>query len=264
VAVNLSVVILAFNEEESLEAVVHEINSVLQTLGREYEVMIVNDGSTDDTGVIADRLARQNPWIRVIHHQTNRGLGEAYRTGFASAQGELITFFAADGEIPAATIKEFTSLMDKADMVLGYLPRRNASLLAKSLSKAERMLLWLLFGSFPKFQGVFMVRRELLNELELKSKGRGWTVVMELIIRASRGGYKIVSAPTEMRPRMSGKSKVKNLPTILDNLRQVFALRLYLGKRQPGFSGLRAERNGYIRFRRYLIRIDRSFRHLRQ
>lgn len=249
-ALSLSVVILAFNEEESLEAVVHEITSVLQTLGREYEVIIVDDGSTDDTGAIADRLARENLRVRVAHHPINKGLGEAYRTGFALAQGDLITFFAADGEIPAAAIKEFIPLMDKSDMVLGYLPRRKSSLLAKSLSKAERMLFWLLFGSFPKFQGVFMLRRALLNELELKCRGRGWTVVMELIIRASRGGYKIVSAPTEMRPRMSGKSKVKNLATIWDNLRQVFALRCYLGKRQAGFSGLQAERNGSIRLRR--------------
>lgn len=251
-ALSISVVVLAFNEEESLKAVVHEINSVLQTLGREYEVIIVDDGSTDGTGSIADRLAKETARIRVVHHPINKGLGEAYRTGFALAQGDLITFFAADGEIPAATIKEFTPLMDKADMVLGYLPhRRNSSLLAKSLSKAERMLFWLLFGSFPKFQGVFMLRRTLLSQLELTSRGRGWTVVMELIIRASRGGYRIVSAPTAMRPRMSGKSKVKNLATIWDNLRQVFALRLYLGKRQPGLLDSSAERKGSIRLRRY-------------
>jgi glycosyltransferase involved in cell wall biosynthesis len=235
---DLSVVVLAFNEAENLDAAVCEIHSVLQTIGRSYEVLIVNDGSTDDTGANADRIAGQNPAIRVVHHSINKGLGEAYRTGFASAQGDLITFFAADGEIPAVAIKTFTPLMDQADMVLGYLPRRNSSLLAKSLSKAERLLFWLLFGSFPKFQGVFMLRRTLLSQLELRSRGRGWTIVMELIIRASRGGYRIVSAPTEMRPRMSGKSKVKNLATILDSLRQVLALRRYLGKRQAGFPGV--------------------------
>jgi len=238
VALSISVVILAFNEEASLEAVVDEIDAVLRTIGRDYEIIIVDDGSTDDTGAIADRLARENLRLRVAHHGVNKGLGEAYITGFALAQGDVITFFAADGEIPATTIKEFTPLMDKVDMVLGYLPRRKASLFAKSLSKAERMLLWLLFGSFPKFQGVFMLRRMLLSQLELRSRGRGWTVVMELIIRASRGGYRIVSAPTEMRPRMSGKSKVKNLATICDSLRQVFALRRYLGKRQARLPGL--------------------------
>jgi hypothetical protein len=86
----------------------------------------------------------------------------------------------------------------------------------------------LLFGSLPRFQGVLMFRRSLLDELELKSTGRGWTVLMELIIRASRGGYRLVSVPTEMRPRMSGKSKVNNLRTIWANLKQVFALRRHL------------------------------------
>jgi glycosyltransferase involved in cell wall biosynthesis len=243
VALGLSVVVLAFNEAENVEAVVHEIHSVLQAIGRNHEVVIVDDGSTDDTGAIADRIARQNPAIRVVHHATNKGLGEAYRTGFASAQGDLITCFAADGEIPATAIKEFTLLMDQADMVLGYLPRRKSSLLAKSLSKAERLLFWLLFGSFPKFQGVFMFKRTLLSQVELRSRGRGWTIVMELIIRASRAGFRIVSAPTEMRPRMSGKSKVKNLPTILDSLRQVFALRRYLGKRPGLLRDFRAQRN---------------------
>jgi glycosyltransferase involved in cell wall biosynthesis len=234
VPLELSVVILAFNEAESLETVVHEISSVLQTVGRSYEIVIVNDGSTDGTANIADNIKTDNHAVRVVHHPTNQGLGEAYRTGFASAQGEAITFFAADGEIPASVIKDFMPLIDRADMVLGYLPRRKSSLVARSLSKAERLLFWLLFGPFPKFQGVFMFRRILLSELELTSRGRGWTVVMELIIRASRGGYRILSAPTEMRPRLSGESKVKNLPTILDNLRQVLALRRYLGKRQAG------------------------------
>ena len=237
-ALNLSVVILAFNEQESLEAVFHELASVLQIVGCEYEVLMVDDGSTDKTGAIADRLAKEHPAVRVAHHPVNQGLGEAYRTGLAFARGEFITFFAADGEIPAATIKEFLSLMEQADMVLGYLPRRNASLLAKGLSKAERMLFWLLFGSFPRFQGLFMLRRTLLNQFELRSRGRGWMVVMELIIRASRSGCRIVSAPTEMRPRMGGKSKVKNFRTVCDSLRQVFALRGYLGKRQSGFPGL--------------------------
>jgi hypothetical protein len=73
-----------------------------------------------------------------------------------------------------------------------------------------------------------MFRRNILDELEIRSTGRGWAVLMELIIRASRGGYKIVSVPTEMRPRMSGTSKIKNFSTIWANLKQVLALTRYL------------------------------------
>jgi glycosyltransferase involved in cell wall biosynthesis len=224
----VSVVVPAFDEEESLKAVVEEIVSVLHTLQREYEVLIVDDGSQDQTPSIADQLARENGRIRVIHHRTNMGLGEAYRTGFANAHGDLITVFAGDGEIPAVTIGDFVPAMANVDLILGYLPERKCSLLAKGLSKAERLLLGLLFGAFPKFQGVFMLRRGLLEELDLRSRGRGWTVVMELIIRACRGGYRIVSMPTKARPRMGGKSKVRNLSTVLDNLRQVVALRWHL------------------------------------
>ncbi len=224
----ISIIVMAFNEANSLEVVVREIDSVLTELGRAYEVIIVDDGSSDGTQAIADQLAREMGRVRVVHHETNQGLGGVYTTGFAHAQGDFVTFFAADGQLPATIIKQFIPLMDNADMVLGYLPNRNSSLLAKSLSKAERVLYRLLFGPLPNFQGALMFRRTLLNKLELKSTGRGWAVVMELIIRASRAGYRLVSVPTEMRPRISGKSKVNNLPTICANLKQAIALHRYL------------------------------------
>jgi len=225
---SVTVVIMAFNEAGSLAVVVREIKSILSELGQTQEVLIVDDGSSDGSGAIADQLAKELATVRVIHHQTNQGLGGVYRTGFAHAQGNFVTFFPADGQFPAAIIKRFVPFMDNADMVLGYLPNRKSSLLAKSLSKAERILFGLLFGQSPKFQGVFMLRRTMLEELELKSNGRGWSVVMELIIQASRKEYRLVSVPTEMRPRMSGKSKVNNLPTIWANLKEAFALRSYL------------------------------------
>jgi glycosyltransferase involved in cell wall biosynthesis len=226
VAIHLSVIVPAFEEEQSLGAVVEEVVSILEALGNIYELIVVDDGSRDATGAIAEQLAKGNPTVRVIHHPVNKGLGEVYRTGFALARGEFITFIPADGEIPAANLKSFMPLMGQADLVLGSFPNRGISF----LSKAERILFWLLFGPLPKFQGIFMFRRTLLNEIELKSSGRGWMVMMELIIRASRSGFTIASVPTEMRPRMSGKSKVRNLPNIWVNLKQVIALRLYLSR----------------------------------
>ncbi len=223
----ISVVIMAFNEANSLKTVVREIDSVLNELERPYEVVIVDDGSSDGTEVIADQLAKKIARVRVVHHEVNQGLGGVYRTGFAQVRGDFITFFPADGQMPANIIKQFVPLMDNKDVVLGYLPKQD-SILAKTLSFAERVLYTLLFGRLPKFKGVFMVRRALLDELELKSTGRGWAVVVELFIRASRGGYRLMSVPTEIRPRMSGESKVNNFHTIWANLKQMFALRFYL------------------------------------
>lgn len=225
---DLSVVVMAYNEDSNLEVTVTEIDEVLKELGRSYEVIIINDGSSDRTGEIANRLGQQMERAKVVHHETNQGLGGVYRTGFVHAQGEFVTFFPADGQFPATIIKQFVSSMSKVDMTLGYLPNRDSSLLAKFLSKGERVLYSLLFGSMPEFQGILMFKRALLTELELKSTGRGWAVLMELIIRTYKGGYRVTSIPTEMRPRISGRSKVNNARTIWANIKQVVALRFYL------------------------------------
>ena len=219
---------MAYDEANALEKVVKEIYSVAKNLGKSFEIIIVNDGSSDKTGVIADQLTKKIEKIRVIHHKVNKGLGEVYRTGFANAKGEYITFFPADGQFPATIIKQFFLLMNNADMVLGYLPKRECPYLAQWLSFAEKAFYRLLFGPIPKFQGIFMLKREALKGLELKAMGRAWTVVIELIIRASRNKYKIISVPTEIRPRMSGKSKVINFTNIWMNFWQMVMLRFNL------------------------------------
>jgi len=221
----ISVVVMAFNEAGSLESAIREIDTVLCELGRPYEILIVDDGSSDGTGKIADCLAKKSGNIKVIHHETNKGLGEAYKTGFLNTRGNLITFFPADMQFPVGIIKQFVPLMDNADMVLGYIPDRKGSLLAKSLSACERILYRILFGPLPRFQGIVMFKRMLLDELRLRSEGRSWTVLMELIVRAQKAGYRIVSVPTGFRPRVEGRSKVNNFVTIWANLNQVFALR---------------------------------------
>jgi glycosyltransferase involved in cell wall biosynthesis len=222
---DISVVVMAYNEAPSLEPVVREIVGVLAGLHRPYEVVIVDDGSADGTSTVADRLAGSVPGLRAVHHPVNLGLGGVYRTGFASARGTFVTFFPADGQFPATIIEQFRSLIGEADMVLGYLPQGKRSLLAKTLSRVERLIYRCLFGPMPKFQGVLMFRRALLDAMVLRSQGRGWAVLMELILRTSRQGYRITSAPTALRPRQSGQSKVNNFRTAWANFRQVLALR---------------------------------------
>lgn len=221
----ITVFLMAFNEADNLPTVAAEIHNVLLSLKQPFDLCILDDGSSDGTGAIADKLAAQLPGIRVIHHSENLGLGGVYRSGFRSGRGEFVTFFPADGQFPASIIGQFLPLIENRDLILGYLPRRPRSLLARFLSFSERVLYTVLFGPMPRFQGIFMIRREVLERLPLKSTGRGWTIVMELILRAARGKYRIKSAPTEIRPRMSGQSKVNNLRTIRSHLQQIAMLR---------------------------------------
>jgi len=224
VPLRLTVVVMAYDEVCSLEGVVDEIRAEADATGVDYEILIIDAGSGDGTGALADALADRWPRVRAHHHEPNQGLGGVYRTGFAEARGELLTYFPADAQFPAGIIGTFLPLMDAHDMVLGYLPQRDDALTAKLLSGAERVLYRVLFGGFPRFQGIMMLRTALLRELSLVSDGRGWAVVMELILRADRGGYRLRSEPTGWRPRAHGYSKVNNVRTIAANLAQLAAL----------------------------------------
>lgn len=229
----VSIVVMAYNEASSLEIVVNEILAFLnQKIKLDYELIIIDDGSTDETGSIAKQLAQINNSIRLIRHSTNLGLGGVYRTGFAESRFDLLTFLPADGQFPPSVIARFIPLLEQFDMVLGYTPERKGPLLSKALSLAERILYRLLFGQIPNFQGVLMFKRSILNQIELKSSGRGWAIILELVIRASREHYKLISIPIEVRPRISGKSKVNNIKTILANLKQAFLLRNYLNSKE--------------------------------
>jgi glycosyltransferase involved in cell wall biosynthesis len=228
----LTVVVMAFNEAENLDPVVRDIHASLsgltdppgRTPGPRHELLIVDDGSKDGTGPLADRLAGELPGVRVIHHGRNRGLGGVYRTGFAEAAGDLLTFFPADGQFSPSILKTFFPLMADQDLVLGYLPGRDPSILAKVLSGLERFLYRLLFGYMPRFQGVFMLRRGVLPALSLESDGYGWGVVTEMMIKVHRRGFRVLSVPIGALPRRSGQSKVRNARTIWVNLKQALVL----------------------------------------
>jgi dolichol-phosphate mannosyltransferase len=238
----LTVAVLAYNERASLAAVCDELALAMASLSRPSELLIVDDGSNDGTGEAAEqwtaRYQTANPGeagsvtVRVLHHVHNLGLGGGYRTGFAEANGEYLSFFPADGQFdPAEILPRFVAELDGgADLVLGYLPHRKSSPLAKGLSAAERVLYAAMFGSFPRFQGILMIRTAIVRTTPLVSQGRGWAVVMELILRTARSGARVVNVPNTLRPRQSGQSKVNNWRTIVANLRQVVPLWRALGR----------------------------------
>ena len=219
---------MTYNEIESLSPVAEELLGVLRGLGVPFELLIVDDGSTDGSGALADSIARLNPEVSVIHHAENLGLGGVYRSGFDNARGRFLTFFPADGQFPASILRDFCGSAESADLVLGYLPSRPGAPLAKALSGAERLLFRVLVGRIPRFQGVFMLRRELLQRISLASRGRGWGILMEMIVRVSGTGCRVTSQPTAYRPRVAGRSKVMNGRTVVSNFRQLLELRRVL------------------------------------
>lgn len=225
---DVSIIVMAYNEAATLSGVLCEIDAAMHSCASSYEVVVVDDGSSDGTDRVADEAAHRLSSVTVLHHPTNLGIGEVYHSGFQAATGTYLTFLPADGQFPASIVTDFMPLMRNADLVLGYLPDIRRSPAATVLSWMERSLYWVMFGPLPPFQGIMMFRRTMLEELGVKPGGRGWGVLMEIVVRAKRAGLKIVSVPTSLRPRISGKSKVNNLRSIRANLDQAVALWLSL------------------------------------
>lgn len=224
----ISVIVMAYNEVESVVTVTRDLHAVLSALTVPFELLLVDDGSSDGTSQAVESLAGELPSVRTVHHPENRGLGGVYRTGFSEARGDFITFFPADGQFEAGLVAEFFSLISSHDLVLGTLPKRQGSL-GKILSLTERRLYRALIGSMPEFQGIFMIRKAVLDTVPLLSAGRGWGIVMELILRVFRANqYRIVNHPTRLLPRRFGHSKANTWRNIVANMRQLLMLRRLL------------------------------------
>lgn len=228
---------MAYNEGQSVRGVLEELDAEMADSGYRHETIVVDDGSTDATRAEALAYAGGRGHVRVLSHPRNRGIGEVYRTGFAAATGTNISFLPADGQFPAGIIREFVPLMRSYDLVLGYLPNRRSSPLAAAFSRIERLMYRVLFGRLPDFQGILMFRRGSLESLGVCVGGRGWQMLMDLIVRAQRAGYRIVSVPNELRPRAAGTSKVTNVRHVWANLRQAARLRWRLWRHPVGKAG---------------------------
>lgn len=222
---SLTVVIMLYNERATVEAVVESAVAQLKELPvASPEVVVVDDGSTDGSEDVARDLAAKHPMVRVIRHPENEGLGGVYRTGFREARSTFVTFLPADGQFPARNIARFWPLAPAHDLMTGYLDGTRTPA-ERLLSAIERLLVRLWLGPMPRFQGLFMIRRERLARLGLRSEGRGWQIVTEMLLRATRDGARTTSIPTEFLPRAHGVSKVRNSSTIFRNVQQLIALR---------------------------------------
>jgi glycosyltransferase involved in cell wall biosynthesis len=208
----VSIFFPAYNEEGNIEGSVQSAVSVLSELCSDYEVLIVNDASTDHTGEIADNLAKSNPKIRVVHHPENRQLGGAMRTGFAEAKKEFVFYVDADNPVDLKDLGRALNLMDgadstgKADVVVGYRLNRDETLKRAIYSKVYNLLIRGLFGlkvrdvnfSFKLF------RRRVLETITLKTASS--FLDAELLIASRRAGFTIKEMGVKYYPRVVGKS----------------------------------------------------------
>jgi glycosyltransferase involved in cell wall biosynthesis len=219
----------AYNEATHLEDVVTTTLATLREHCGEYELIVVDDGSDDDTAAILDRLAAHEPALRVFHHAQNRGIGEAVHTAYAAVRMDYVCILPADGQV---RMSEYIKLIPEAeagaDLVLArYQNRAEADSLGRVvLSRGLRLFMWTLLGVGRHIDAAFLFRRSLLEEIPLKS--RTFFVNLELPLRILRGQYRVAEVPMQVFPRISGRSKVLAWRKVMGVARDVVSLRLAL------------------------------------
>ena len=194
----------------------------------DYELIVVNDASTDDTGRIADRLAAADPRIRVVHHPKNRKLGGAMKTGFATATGDLVLYTDADLPFDMSELSRAVRLMREydVDIVSAYrFDRTGEGTLRAAYSFVYNALIKVLFGVRVRdINFAFkLCKRRIFDHIELSSEGS--FVDAELVIRATRLGFETIQFGVDYFPRTRGESTLSSPAVIRTIVREMLQLR---------------------------------------
>jgi glycosyltransferase involved in cell wall biosynthesis len=222
---SLTVFFPCYNEEGNVERVARRAAEVLRGIVREWEVILVNDGSRDRTGEIADRLVGEVPGVRAVHHQKNSGYGAALRTGFGSATKDYVFFSDGDGQFDIAEIEKLLELRNEADIICGYRAHRQDNFIRRLNAACwGKLVRWMLSFRCRDVDCAFkLFRREMFDRMELKSTGA--LINAEILGRAARMGYTIRSIPVTHLPRIAGKQTGAKLRVIFRAFRELRRLR---------------------------------------
>jgi glycosyltransferase involved in cell wall biosynthesis len=227
---SLSIVLPAYNEEENVAAAVEEVSAVAENLGIDYEIILVNDGSSDRTGDIARELQERIPQFRLVEHYPNRGYGGALKAGFAAATKELIAFVPADKQFDFSEIERFLDAIDGADIVSGYRAARQDNVVRRFNAFGWNTLVRLLFGYLCRDIdcGFKLFRREVLDHVNVVSDGA--MIDTEFLAGAKARGYRIAEVPVTHLPRAGGEATGANIKVIARAFRDLARFRLRLSR----------------------------------
>jgi len=198
----------AFNDEATIAGLVQQALAVLPELTDDYEVIVVNDGSTDSTAAVLDVLARTYPRVRVVHHEQNRGYGGALRTGFESAAKELVFYTDGDGQYDVRELRSLAPLLTGGvDVVNGYKRARGDGARRKVVGAVYNQLAHLLFRLPVRdvdcdFR---LMRRSALGRVRLTSSSG--VICVELVHRLQEAGCAFAETPVGHYARPSGRSQ---------------------------------------------------------
>lgn len=211
----ISVLIPVHNEEENVEILIHKIIKVFAYNNiKDFEIIIIDDNSTDDTGAVADDISGKNPAVRVIHRVGEPGVGRALKAGFKESKGNVI--ITLDGDLshnPEEIPRILSQIYSGADLVIGsrYIQGGSyeTSFVRMVLTRTYNLTLKVLSQSeISDFTtGYRGMKRDILNSIQLLSNG--FAIHPELHIKSLRGGFDVKETPIGYYKRKGGKSKLR-------------------------------------------------------
>jgi glycosyltransferase involved in cell wall biosynthesis len=220
----------AYNEAENIEPMVEEATPALEANADEYEIIVVDDGSSDGTADVTRQVMESHPHVRLVQHPVNQGFGAAVFSGFTNAEKDWIFYTDADRQFVLSELERFVPHMDEADLIAGYRAPRRDPFMRVFYGKGWSALCTLLFGYTVRDVdcGFKLFRREIIQSLAPTIASRGATFSIEWLVRAKRAGYRFVELPVTHRPRVVGSQTGANINVITRAFRELVQVRLQL------------------------------------
>jgi len=226
---SLSVFFPCYNEEANVERTTLAALGACAAITGDFEIIIVDDGSVDRTGEIADRLAGEDERVRVVHNRPNRGYGGALQAGFRAAAKEWVFYTDGDGQFDFREIPRLLDLLDRFDIVSAYRLNRCESGVRRFNAWAWTRLcnVVLGLGGIRDVDCAFkLYPRRLFDEIEMRSLGA--LIDAEILARAVRRGYRIGQVGVRHYPRRAGEPTGASLRVIARAFRELFRLRRHI------------------------------------
>jgi glycosyltransferase involved in cell wall biosynthesis len=239
---SVSVFVAAYNEAENLEPTVDTIVRALDGAVDAFEIIVVNDGSTDGTDRVADRLAAENPYVVVLHNPGNRGLGYGWMRAIEAARMASFVFIPGDNTWPYPSLRDLFGAMGQADVITSYPTNSEIRVPARRLlSSTYTAGLNLLFGlNLRYYHGLTIYPTEFLRSNVITTYG--FASMAEALLRAIHHGYSYVAVPCAIEERATGRSNAVNAhnfrSVVLAISRLFFELRLCSRRGRTSTLGL--------------------------
>ncbi len=207
-AVSLTAFFPAYNDQHTIEDIVRTAAEEIRKVTDDFEVLVVDDGSKDQSGTILDRLARELPYLRVIHHERNLGYGAALISGFRDAQKDLIFYTDGDGQYDVREMHNLLAqLRPSVDLVNGYKVKRAdawyriwiGALYREAIRRIFRLTIRDVDCDFR------LLRRHVFETITLES--RSGVICVEMAKKFERAGFRMVEIPVHHYPRRHGRSE---------------------------------------------------------